>query len=94
MGQLLPPMPRFPPLPKGTIVHVEQPWTQMFVVWPRRTLGGRWVWLRQIYRRRVWRYTGFRDEPFTEFGDLFDVLKADVNDHYCQGALNPPPKKP
>jgi hypothetical protein len=82
MGQLLPPMPRFPPLPKGTIVHVEQPWTQMFVVWPRRTLGGRWVWLRQIYRRRVWR-SWVVDLPSTEFGDLFDVLKADVNDHYC-----------
>jgi hypothetical protein len=63
----------------------------MFALWPRRTLGGQWVWLRQIYRRRVWR-SWVVDLPSIEFGDLFDVLKADVNDHYCQGALNPPPK--
>ena len=93
MGQLYSPLPRFPLPPKGAIIHVEQPWTQMFALWPRRTLGGRWVWLRQIYRRRVWR-SWVVDLPSIEFGDLFDVLKADVNDHYCQGALNPPPKKP
>jgi hypothetical protein len=89
MGQLYSPLPRFPLPPKGSIIHVEQPWTQMFALWPRRTLSGQWVWLRQIYRRRVWR-SWVVDLPATEF----DVLKADVNDHYCQGAPNSTPKKP
>jgi hypothetical protein len=31
-----------------------------------------------IYHRRVWRYTGFISEPFSEYGDVFDVLRADI----------------
>ncbi len=59
---------------RGQLVQIELPWTRTFALWPRRTLKGRWIWLRHVYHRRVWRYTGFVDEPFSEYGDLFDIL--------------------
>jgi hypothetical protein len=59
----------------GDYTGVEQNWTEMFAIIPRRTVRNRLVWLKKIYTRRVWIYTGFADEPFTEYGDMFDVLK-------------------
>lgn len=59
----------------GDVVAVEHNWVQTFAVLPRRTIAGRWTWLRWIYARRVWVYTGFIDEPETQYGDLFDILK-------------------
>lgn len=62
----------------GQIHYIEKPWTEIFAWFPRRTITGRWVWMRKLYQRRVWRYTGFVSEPFTEYADIFDLLQADT----------------
>lgn len=58
----------------GTVTAVEHDWVPTFVFLPHRTVSGRWVWLKKVYIRRVWVYTGFVDEPETQYGDIFDVL--------------------
>ena len=64
----------FSNLVEGTVVSVKHDWVETFVLLPHRTIGGRWVWLKKIYVRRVWVYTGFIDEPETQYGDLFEIL--------------------
>jgi hypothetical protein len=52
------------------------PWRQVFAFWPVRTVGGKWVWLRRIYKRRFWVVwgTGFHMEPEVQYGTLFDII--------------------
>ena len=64
----------------GTVTAVEHDWVRTFVFLPHRTVSGRWVWLKKIYIRRVWVYTGFIDEPETQYGDIFDVLATKLNE--------------
>jgi len=66
---------RYGPIETGTVVGVEHDWVETFVLLPHKTIGGRWVWMRRIYCRRVWVYTGFIDEPETQYGTLFDILR-------------------
>jgi len=64
-----------PNVEPGDVVAVEHDWVKTFALLPHRTVSGRWVWLKSVYVRRVWVYTGFVDEPETQYGDLFDVLR-------------------
>ena len=63
-----------PNINAGEITFVDK-WQKTFAILPKRTISGRIVWLKPIYRRRVWIYTGFIDEPDVQYGDLFDILK-------------------
>lgn len=65
----------FSNLQEGTVVSVEKDWAETFVLLPHRTIGRRWVWLKKVYVRRVWVYTGFIDEPETQYAELFDILE-------------------
>jgi hypothetical protein len=65
----------FPMIKVNDIVAVEHDWVKTFVLLPHRTVSNKWVWFKQVYCRRVWIYTGFVDEPVTQYGDLFDLLK-------------------
>jgi hypothetical protein len=58
----------------GDIVAIEIDWWPSFALLPHRTVGGKWIFWQRCYKRIVWRYTGFTDEPFTEYGELFDVI--------------------
>lgn len=58
----------------GMVTGVEHDWVPKFVFLPHRTVSGRWVWLKKVYIRRVWVYTGFIDEPETQYGTLLDTL--------------------
>ena len=60
----------------GDVTAVEHDWVKTFVLLPHRTIGQRWVWLKKVYCRRVWVYTGFVDEPETQYATLFEVLAA------------------
>ena len=60
---------------KYELTTVQIDWWPSFALWPARTISGRWIWLRKCYKRIVWRYTGFVDEPFTEYATMFDILK-------------------
>ena len=66
---------RYRNLERGMVVAVEHDWVQTFVFLPHRTISGRWVWLKKVYCRRVWVYTGFVDEPETQYGNMFDILR-------------------
>ena len=68
-------MDQFTNLKQGDVVAVEHGWIETFVLLPHKTVSGRWVWLKKVYCRRVWVYTGFIDEPETQYGDLFDILR-------------------
>lgn len=58
----------------GMVTGIEHDWVPTFVFLPHRTVSGRWVWLKKVYIRRVWVYTGFIDEPETQYGTLLDIL--------------------
>ena len=52
------------------------PWHEVFAWLPVKTVGGRYVWLRRVYKRKFWVVwgTGFHMEPEVEYGELFDIL--------------------
>ena len=58
------------------------PWHEVFAWWPVKTVGGRYVWLRRVYKRKFWVVwgTGFHMEPEVEYGELFDILGGNYND--------------
>lgn len=53
------------------------PWREVFAYWPVQTIGGKYVWLRKIYKRRFWAVwgTGFHMEPQVEYATVFDMIK-------------------
>lgn len=65
------------PMEPGTILEIELDWYKSFAILPHKTISGRWVWLRPIYKRIVWVYTGFVDEPESQYADIFEILKND-----------------
>ena len=56
------------------------PWREVFAWWPRKTIGGKKVWFRKVYKRRVWIVwgTGFHMEPAVQYATIFEIL-ADGN---------------
>ncbi len=65
---------RWPDIQKGDITNVERPWHPVFLIRPRRSINNQWIW-GQVYRRRVWIYTGFIDEPQSQYGTMFDIMR-------------------
>lgn len=53
------------------------PWREVYAWWPVRTVSGKRVWLRKIYKRKFWAVwgTGFHMEPQVEYGTVFDMLE-------------------
>lgn len=70
---------RYGRLKSGDVVNVEYNWRASRPILPHKTVSGRWVWLRRAYCRRVWVYTGFIDEPETQWGTMFDVLRTNYD---------------
>jgi hypothetical protein len=56
-------------------------WREVFAFWPVKTIGGKRVWLRKIYKQRYWAVwgKGFHMEPEVEYAELFEILKYDEN---------------
>ncbi len=53
-------------------------WREVFAWWPVKTVSGRYVCWRKIYKQRyyaIWG-AGFHMEPMVEYGTLFDVIKS------------------
>ena len=65
---------RYRNLEVGAVVAIDHDWVSTFALLPHKTITGKYIWLRKIYMRRVWIYTGFIDEPETQYGDLFEIL--------------------
>ena len=55
------------------------PWRSVFAWWPVKTVSGRYVWLRKIYKRKFWVIwgRGFHMEPEVEYAELFEILKIE-----------------
>lgn len=55
------------------------PWTETFVIWPRKTITGNRIGWQKAYKRRVWVVwgTGFHMEPETQYATLFEILADD-----------------
>ena len=60
------------------------PWTETFVIYPRRTISGAPLFFTKAYKRKVWVVwgTGFYMEPKTEYATLFDLLTHGNNTAY------------
>ena len=63
----------------GDVISIEHDWVSKFVLFPHKTIRGKYVWLKRVYMRRVWVYTGFIDEPETQYAELFDILTNENN---------------
>jgi len=52
------------------------PWRKVFALLPVKTVKGKYVWLRTVYKRKFWVVwgMGFHMEPHVEYGTLFDIL--------------------
>ena len=55
------------------------PWRKTFAVWPVKTINGRYVWFKQVYKRKFWVVWGqsFHMEPHVEYATFFEVLGHD-----------------
>jgi hypothetical protein len=60
------------------------PWTETFVIYPRRTISGASLFFTKAYKRKVWVVwgTGFHMEPKTQYATLFDLLTHGNNTPY------------
>jgi hypothetical protein len=52
-------------------------WREVFAFLPVKTISGKYVWFRKVYKQRFWSLwgTGFHMEPVVEYAELFDLLK-------------------
>ena len=52
------------------------PWRKTFALLPVKTIGGKYLWLRTVYKQRFWAVwgTGFHMEPMVEYAELFQIL--------------------
>ena len=56
-------------------------WRKTFAYYPVKTISGKYIWLKTIYKQRSWVVwgTGFHMEPHVEYAELFDVLTYDYD---------------
>jgi len=54
-------------------------WREVFAWWPVKTISGKYVWGKKVFKRRFWAVwgTGFHMEPEIEYGTVFDMIKHD-----------------
>ena len=52
------------------------PWHEVFAWWPVKTINGKGIWWKRVYKRKVWVVwgTGFHMEPQVEYATVFDML--------------------
>lgn len=53
------------------------PWHEVFAYWPVKTINGRYVWWKKVFKRKVWVVwgTGFHMEPETQYATVFDMIE-------------------
>jgi hypothetical protein len=51
-------------------------WREVYAWWPVKTISGKYIWGRKIYKQRYWAVwgQGFHMEPHVEYAELFDIL--------------------
>lgn len=53
------------------------PWTETFAFFPVKTITGKRIWWKKLYKRKVWLVWGvsFHMEPEVQFATAFDMLQ-------------------
>ena len=53
------------------------PWHEVFAWLPIKTISGKIVWGKKLYKRKVWVVwgTGFHMEPEVQYATAFDLIK-------------------
>jgi hypothetical protein len=51
-------------------------WREVYAWLPVKTISGKRVWLRKVYKQRFWAVwgRGFHMEPEVEYAEIFDIL--------------------
>ncbi len=51
-------------------------WRPVFAWWPVRTVTGKYIWFKKVYKQKYWAVwgTGFHMSPEVEYAELFDIL--------------------
>jgi hypothetical protein len=54
------------------------PWREVFALWPVKTINGKYIWWKRVFKRKVWVVwgTGFHMEPETQYATAFDLLEC------------------
>ena len=52
------------------------PWTETFIIWPRRSISGKRLFWTRAYKRRIWVVWGvsFHMEPEVQYATAFDIV--------------------
>ena len=52
------------------------PWHEVYAWWPVKTVSGKYVWRKTIWKRKVWVVwgTGFHMEPHVQYATDFELL--------------------
>lgn len=52
------------------------PWHEVHAWWPVKTIGGKIIWWRKVFKRKVWLVwgTGFHMEPEVQYATAFELL--------------------
>ena len=54
------------------------PWREVYAWWPVRTCGGKIVWRKKLYKRKIWVRWGvaFHSEPFVQYATDFELIQG------------------
>lgn len=60
------------------------PWKEVYAWLPVKTITGKAIWGRKVYKRKVWVVwgTGFHMEPEVQYATAFDLLTYDDKDTF------------
>lgn len=55
------------------------PWREVFAWLPVKTIGGKYIWGKKVYKRKFWAVWGqsFHMEPQVEYATVFDMINGD-----------------
>lgn len=58
------------------------PWHEVFAYWPVKTVNGKYIWWKKVFKRKVWVVwgTGFHMEPETQYGTIFDIINDPLSE--------------
>lgn len=61
----------------GSFIRAETDWKDTFVIWPRKTITGRWVYCKHVFSRQVWRWYLQEQCLVTEYANAFELINAE-----------------
>ena len=53
------------------------PWREVYAWLPVKTISGKYVWRKRVFKRKVWVVwgTGFHIEPEVQYATIFDLIE-------------------